>query len=254
MISRREAAPPVQQIPVELQRSTPREVALTAAGRIVAGLAFALAVGALVAFALLYAKAGRDAQRQREMLAQAAQTQATVTAVRLTSGKNPERVITYEFAAGNQSYGGTTRVRRNQLRTLAVGSPVAVGYVPARPQENWLVGHEPAPMPWALVAVVPLGMLLGAAGLAYALRRERRLLAEGRPALARVTESKRIRYGHGSTNRVRYEFTLPSGGTRSGRYDTNRAAPAAGATIVVLYDPDEPRRQGRYPLSLVRPV
>jgi hypothetical protein len=69
-----------------------------------------------------------------------------------------------------------------------------------------------------------------------------------------VTESKRIRYEHGSSNRIRYEFTLPGGSTRSGKYDTNCAAPAAGATIVVLYDPEEPRRQGRYPLTLVKPV
>lgn len=254
MISKREPAAPVRQIPVELQRSTPREVALTAAGKIVEAIAFALAAGALVAFALLYAQAGRDARRQRDMLAQAAQTQATVTAMRVTSGKNPERIITYQFAAGNQSYSGTVRVRRNQLRTLAVGAPVAVGYVTPHPRQNWLIGHEPAPMPWVIVTVVPLSMLLSAAGLAYALRRESRLLAEGRAALARVTESKRIRYGQGSSTRIRYEFTLPGGSTRRGKYDANCAAPAAGATIVVLYDPEEPRRLGRYPLSLVKPV
>ncbi len=254
MISRRETAPPVDRIPAELQRSTPREVALTAAGRFVTAVMFALAVGAVVAFALLYAKAGREARRQSETLAQAARTEATVTGVRVTSGKNPERIIAYQFAAGNQSYGGTARVRRNQLQAVTVGAPVVVGYVPSRPQENWLTGHEPAPMPWALVAVIPLSMLLGAAAAAYTLRAQHRLLAEGRPALATVMESKRVRYGHGSTNRVRYEFTLPSGSTRTGRFDTNRAAPPAGATIVVLYDPDEPRRQGRYPFSLVRPL
>jgi hypothetical protein len=48
---------------------------------------------------------------------------------------------------------------------------------------------------------------------------------------------------------VKYEFTALSGALRTGSFSCqNRLEP--GTATVILYDPDNPRRAGRYPLSL----
>ena len=90
--------------------------------------------------------------------------------------------------------------------------------------------------------------------MAWGIGWQRRLLAEGRPALARVTGSKRVVAGHGGHHHVQYEFRILSGAKRAGACDVRRNPPSPGATLVILYDSDEPRRQARYPLSLVRLV
>ena len=89
--------------------------------------------------------------------------------------------------------------------------------------------------------------------IAKALRRQRRLLEEGRPAIARVTSSRQRHGTHGHTHQhVEYEFTTLSGARRTGRFDAQRNVPVPGSTILVLYDPDEPKRQAPYPIRLYR--
>jgi len=116
---------------------------------------------------------------------------------------------------------------------------------------------EPNKVPLVLA---PLALMTGVAaglGLLFVIRRQRRLLSEGRAAIARVTTSTtRQRGTHGShtVNRVMYEFELRGGSVRTGRFDTGTTAPLIGSELIVLYDPDRPERSSKYPLALVRCV
>jgi hypothetical protein len=89
--------------------------------------------------------------------------------------------------------------------------------------------------------------------LSAALRRQWSLLAHGRPAQATVTQTKRGVPGvKTAASRVHYEFRILSGARRTGQYYVEKGAPPAGAALTVLYDPENPRRNSSYPLSLVR--
>jgi hypothetical protein len=85
---------------------------------------------------------------------------------------------------------------------------------------------------------------------------QRRLLANGRAALGHVTSHSAEHHGtHGAKlgKKFHYEFQLLSGATGKGAAGPSKNPPAIGGTICVLYDPETPRKNAPYPLSLVRP-
>jgi hypothetical protein len=51
-----------------------------------------------------------------------------------------------------------------------------------------------------------------------------------------------------------YEFPLLSGAVASGKAGTSAKPPAIGSVICVIYDPESPKRNAVYPLSLVIPA
>jgi hypothetical protein len=51
---------------------------------------------------------------------------------------------------------------------------------------------------------------------------------------------------------MRYEFSVLSGAVVSGRRSSSSKPPEIGSTIWVLYDPERPKLNRPYPLSLVR--
>jgi hypothetical protein len=93
---------------------------------------------------------------------------------------------------------------------------------------------------------------LGSLLIFFALSRARDLLSGGRPAEARVTEVHRQTHSHGSSHRVELEFTVLSGAKHHGRLEQGSKPPAVGSTLIIVYDPDQPKRQARYPMKLVR--
>ncbi len=241
----------VQEIPDELLRSSPRPVVLRAGGKAVVVIAVLLAAGAVAAVVLLYNAAARDAHLRQQMMDESVHTQAQVIHLGRTRGKDPQRIIRYQYASDGRVYQCTVRVGLRQLRELQVGSPLMVAYLASRPEVSWIPGYEPHGTPWLVVPLIPAGLLFPAGMLAYSLRRQSALLAEGRPALARVLKSTRLGGKRGSHNRVEMEFKLLSGAIRTGRLDMRRS-PATGSNIVILYDPEQPKRLMSYPSPLVR--
>jgi hypothetical protein len=96
-------------------------------------------------------------------------------------------------------------------------------------------------------------MAAGGAVLLFMVLRERRLLANGTPAPAAVTRwtLQRTR-GAGALFTGYYEFPLAGGGTCQGSYDAGSQQPVSGTAICVLYDPNRPRRNTKYPVSLTK--
>jgi hypothetical protein len=182
-------------------------------------------------------------------------TQAEVVHVgRTRRDGEVRRVVTYSYSAGSRSCLGRTTLRRRDRRTLDIGARIPLRYLPADPGRSWLPGYEPKGVPSGVVPVVSLGLALGATPILLVLRAQRRLLAEGRPALAWVTQCRRTKSSGHSRTRVHYEFRILSGATRIGSFEVEKNPPAAGSTLTVIYHREEPRRNARYPLSLVRVV
>src|SRR5512138_3201219 len=127
-------------IPPELQRSVPREVALTRAGKALRGVTIALLLGAVGMGVGLCLGAIRGAERLKAIQEQSAVTQGQVVGWgRVREGK---RVVSYTFQFGGREYAGRTELQTRHWRGLPPGTSVAVRYLPANPQENWMVGHE----------------------------------------------------------------------------------------------------------------
>lgn len=237
--------------PLELQRTRPRAVRLTAAGRGLAVLAAVLVAGGAFLGTLLYRQRAGEVARDR-LLASAA-SRATARVVRLwrTGGKNDRCRATYEFAAG------ATRVIRNATlpcsawRRLAEGQPLPVVFIEGQPQISRLEGIEPAGVMPVVVPFVP-GVLLPLFGalVGWDLARQRRLLEEGRSAPAVVTK---LGFRTDKGRKVYYQFLTYSGALAEGSYGPVHKSkqPNIGDRLTVIYDGESPRRNKRYPLQVV---
>lgn len=117
-------------------------------------------------------------------------------------------------------------------------------------------------MHYALPRVLPFwlpylicGVQVGIAMLfAAILRADLRLLAEGRIAEGTVRDVKVSRSQYGTQSSVRYDFVLLSGAQMTGKTDASRTPPAIGSSLVVIYDPERPKRNKPYPFKLVTPM
>jgi len=86
---------------------------------------------------------------------------------------------------------------------------------------------------------------------AAAVRHQRTLLSEGRPASAVVTAVRKHKGSHGTTHReIVYEFRLLAGTIATGKAMAGKTQDV-GSRISVVYDPEQPRRNKPYPFSLV---
>jgi hypothetical protein len=103
--------------------------------------------------------------------------------------------------------------------------------------------------------VILLACTAASLWLVALIRQQFGLLAYGRSAMAVVRALEKKRSDKGTYWRVTYEWQLLNGATRKGRYNhRRRPPPEIGTQIPIVYDPDQPWRNCRYPLPLVRIV
>jgi hypothetical protein len=239
--------------PPRLGASRPRNVRLTTAGRALAATAFLLFAAAVVVFALLSREVQRQAAARRALVEHGRVTTGEVT--RLWTSGDDRRRVNYRFVVDGRPYDGHLNVSAERRRALQVRSPLSVRYVATDPTINDLGGPLRSGMPVLLPYVLAALVASGGGLCLVAIRRQCRLLAEGRPAPALVTRHMRHHTSHGGTHRsIAYDFPLLSGGVASGKSATSRTPPAIGSVICVIYDPESPRRNSLYPLSLVAPA
>ena len=242
-------------VPAELLRSVPRQVALTASGWVALAAAALLCFGGLLAGAWLYVAAERDVALRREVATNTVSTVAEVTSVEPRRDKEGKTDVTYRYTADGRDYAGRVRLSKRAGAKLQPGARIPVRYLASAPERSWLPGREPQGVEFWLVPLVVLPLCAAGAVSALTLRHQHRLLAYGRPALAQVTEAKKFSraQNHGHGYHVAFEFHLLSGARCTGSFDVQKNPPAAGSSAVIVYDPEHPRRNTRYPLQLVRP-
>jgi hypothetical protein len=247
------AAGPVT-IPPELTGTIPRNVSLTPVGIFLTLVAGAIAAGSIVATVALTVANRRSAEESALRARDAVSAQAEVTAVREVRGDNPREIVSYRFDVDGHPYGGEAVVRLHKGRETAVGARLGIHYMRSDPHTNWIGGAAPPiEPPIFLIPLILLSMLGAASLMAWNIRRQWLLLVDGRPALARVTGTKRIYHEHGHTYRVNYEFQTMSGATVTSRWDSNRRPAAVGSLVPIVYHRETPKWSAVYPLQLVTP-
>jgi hypothetical protein len=119
--------------------------------------------------------------------------------------------------------------------SLLVFAGVLAAIVAIRPAS----GGNPA-LPRPVVYLLPLGLLAVIALFTRrSLAQQRRLLAMGELAMARVTKQWTARNGNG----IRYEFTTQTGEILSGMTTDNSRQLLVGMSLPVFYDPQQPKKQ-----------
>lgn len=235
------------KLPDGLSYSSLRPVQLTRHGKLLAGLMVAFVMGGLALGLFLSSKARKQAAEQRWLSGQGRTTEATVTRTWIDDSKERQRWISYRFEVDGSIYTHRVQTPRKVWDTLAKGSAMPVRFVPARPSISHPVAWEAQILPFWLAVVLPFLLIGPAVLILLSLRLQARLLAEGRPAPGRVTEVKRA----DKHMRVTYEFRMLNGAVGKGRSNTHRP-PVVGSSVCVMYDPENPRRNALYPMTLVR--
>ena len=234
-------------IPRELQRSAPRAIELKMAGKFYVAFCFVLALGGLIGGALLQIKSADDEARSQIRATSRATAEGRVTATEPRNGEDNQARMTYQFTVDGTARTGTFR----QKQKMAVGDSVTVGYLPSDPSQNWALGHEPNATPSWVPSLMGVSLLASAAVVFFQLKRQKQLLADGRATVAVALKSKRRSGEHGQYYIIEYEYRQMNGSMCKGKLRAGSAV-TAGSEFILVYDPDNPKRAGKYPFPLVR--
>jgi hypothetical protein len=168
------------------------------------------------------------------------------------NGRHPS-TVRYEYAVAGVS-------RQAEYDALIAppreGDAVVVEYASALPGWSRIGGTRRAWTPWFVLLFVMIFPVVGAASLVHvtaANRREIRAFTHGRPVLARVTsygEDRATEFNGRHPLMIRWEFRVPSGEVFEGHLTSMSALElepfGKSREVVVLYDPEAPRRNTLY--------
>ena len=130
-----------------------------------------------------------------------------------------------------------------------MGSPVAIRFVPERPENNTPVDWgSDRPMPVFVVVLVPAMLVFLCGLLQWFVRCQKNLLSEGKAVMGIVRKTHRSQHGQAVT----FEYTLPDGQVMRRRSGPTHRKLQTGSIVTVLYDPEKPTRTALYPMELVR--
>jgi hypothetical protein len=250
---RRRSAVDSSGLPPALLKAAPRRVRVNAPGGAMLVTAAALVVVGIWG-GITLSRQAEIAERHLGLFAsERIVTAGDVVRLRRRGEGNDHRITAhYRYLARGRELTGETTLRRDERERYAVGSPIAVWYLPTEPEASWPDGYAPRSQPGWPGTAVPLACGVCALALIQAVRRQSNLLAHGRPAMATVTKVEQKNTGEGTVWKVHYEWTTLSGATRTGKYSHGKKhVPAVGALVPIVYDKDNSFRHSKYPLSLV---
>ena len=236
--------------PEGLDRSWPRRTALTRPGIRLCVFSAVFLAGGLIGVVAGARQSRRGQVEANRMRAEGRDTEGVVTRMWLGGQDYTICSLEYRFTVDGRVYRGSADVEKGFWHSLGVGMPLAVRYLPSAPAHNYPSAHPPYSAVWAATLLFGFMAALGA-GPPFKLRRERRLLENGRPAPALVTRLRKRRCTQPGYT-LYYEFALLEGGVCQGRCRVDRKPMPEGSVICILYDPDDPCRSAPYPLSLVK--
>ena len=228
----------------ELARPVPRNVRMTGTGW--ANVALLMVIfGAEAAF-LVYAS--NDAfhiyTTRNTLRAGASETTGQIMR-EWVSEKRSTQHIGYAFTVDGTTYSGESIVPKNLWESLKNAEGVKIKYSPADPRINHPADWEDSTNGVWSRLVFPAMLSVFGVVLLRLLRAQRRLVAEGLPALACVTE--RIKRGRGGYF-LKYEFRTGTGEMVKGSC-AEEETQEVGSTISVIYLPSNPRTSRHYPIE-----
>jgi len=230
--------------PRELTGESPRKTRLWKMGISTAIVATVFLVGAAVF--LLWAGMQAAQQTARTAALRREGREAAGEVRRLwVSGRSLTPWVGYAFRANDLTFTGKSKVPKHLSRGFREASPLPVRFLPSSPAINHPAAWEDSALSdWAVLVVPVAPAALGFIFLMQ-LRGQRQLGAEGVPAAAVVTKCTRgIKGGWW----VDYQFRTEDGRmAKGGGWPESRLE--VGATICVLYLPQNPRLNQPYPMS-----
>lgn len=234
--------------PEELLSTRPREIRLTGLGKFLRFLSILLAIGSIALGIVLYLKASTDLAQREDLVRRGISSSARITRLWKTSGKETRFWIAYVYPHKGQEYQGRIQLGRRDWASLTRDSSIPIRFLPEDPGVHYLPGREDQLLPlWVPFLIAPILLAIGWL-VHQALASQARLLREGRPAPALVNEYKKVKGGQ----ETHYTFLLLNRAAAEGKMDASKNPPPLGSVLCVLYEPDRPRHNQVYPLSLVR--
>jgi hypothetical protein len=236
------------QPPEGLRNSGPRLVRLSGRGIVLACLGGIFVVCGLTIGPIAYRAIRGKIERYRLLQQQGAAAAGTVNKVWKESDKAETPMVSYRFAAPGGEFTGQSEMRSETWRGLKPGDPLAVRYLPSRPEVNQPGAGVQDPPPAWLAWMPPLMFVWPSIMFWFMIHAQWRLLADGVPVPAVVTRIKRSKQTD-----AHYEFKIPAGEAVKGRSPVSRRnVPEVGAQVCVLYHPDNPRKNSIYPMGMVK--
>jgi hypothetical protein len=239
-------------LPPGLYRSRPRPTRLSAAGRVLAGVAIALCLAAPAVGIGLNRMAAAEYADRKALLELGVVTEGVVTRLKRESKEDKRAMVYYRFEADGRTVEDRAKIPFRLWSTLSVGSALPIRYLAGESKLNVPDGVIPSVMPLTLGFFIGPLLLVIAVICGVGLKKQHGLLSEGRAALATITKVKKHRGQHGSYYQVGYTFALLNGAEQTGSIHVTAKPPEVTSSIVVLYDAENPRRSRPYPLSLVQ--
>jgi hypothetical protein len=244
-------------VPPELEGAVPRRVRLSGMGITYSILAAAsIVAGVAIASHAIRDELRRDAESQSltsHMMIEGRETEGTVT--RLYTGLGVHGAG-YDYSVDGRNYSRGAEIAPEHWRSLQVGSPLTILYLPSNPTESYPESDPPNSHTHWYMALPLAGMaLFFMFSFAFiqlsAILPKRRLLAWGRPVRAVVTRYTKGSQGRSSGYFLYYEFSLADGSQCQGK-EFKGSQLAESSAITVLYDPENPRRNTIYPMEMVK--
>jgi hypothetical protein len=231
-----------------LSHATPRDVRFSARGRAVLALVGAATVGLATVGGFLIPGVQQE-QRENALIREEGKPwSGAITGRWATHSKSTSYHVAYEYEVGGHRYASQANVPRGSYDRFTVGASAPIHYAPSRPDVSRMDDADNAP-PWIrLFIFLPAVLFLL---VPWRFMQRKKLLAWGTPVGAIVTRSSPAKGGRA----IRYQFLDPSGEVVTGsEVVASRDAPQPGEVITALFDPDRPRRAGRFPMGMVRLV
>jgi hypothetical protein len=235
--SQPKSVPEKWQIPDELAKaSIPRKIRLRAQGWFMLGLGLCFLAFAGVAAASLYPRRAH----YETLISQGVETEANVT--HKSRGKG--YFISYSFIADGRVFSDVALVDGSAYGRIREGQRVPVLYLRSIPSVHALKAEQPPP-----TFLVSSMFVLFSAGpgllFIWSVWQVCRLLSKGHIAGAVVIGSRPARRNGLTLN---YRFVDKAGCEHAGDSTfAGKVAPQIGATVTIIYDPHDPRRNTLYP-------
>ena len=236
------------QLPEGLSNSRLRLVRLSGRGIVLACLVGIFVVCASTIGPITFRAIRGKIERYRLLQQQGVSATGTVSKVWKESDKDETPMVSYGFTAAGGEFIGQSAMRSEAWRGLKPGDPLAVRYLPSRPEVNQPGAGVAEPPPAWLAWLLPVMFVWPPIMLWFMIRGQWRLLADGVPVQAVVTRIKRSKKAN-----AHYEFKIPAGEAVKGRSLVSIGnVPEVGAKVCVLYNPDNPRKNSIYPMGMVK--
>jgi hypothetical protein len=232
--------------PAELSRECPRPVRLTAAGKFVCALLMLLAFATPSVGVFMFSASYREGHTRTLLREQGIATTGNITRVSET-GSRQSNQVTYRFVYGGVGYSSCVEAPIAIWITLQPRDPIAIRVLPADPAINHPAAWDTEDNPIWLPCLLVFFMFAWFFAFAQMIRRQYVLLSNGLPTPGWVTGC------HYTGRRIVLlcQFRLQDGTIVKVRFN-NAKRRAIGTSVCILYQRDNPRVSGVYPLSLVR--